>query len=343
MGAADRENPYMSSYESAMHELTLLSEIHDDEMLPPYFDHVVLPLRRAYAWGVPSSEALQAIEEYAPAAGVVDIGAGTGYWGSLLRNNLSMNVLAFDSKPLHEAGINGFHHLGNEGNALPFMHVEMGGAEKAANHPDRLLLLCWPPRESDGSGTKDAAVAYLGKDALSKFRGDTIAYVGVLGAGEGAYPEGVADDAVPRTRRLDTAGPAFENALKRDFDLVRTVALPNWPPVEDCLTIWRRKGAAASESKAVSGGRCSLTPEHSPHELDPSTAQRRQRAREAALANIRWAGFDRPWLFRWMKRRWAERQSGREPCPEEEDMARRCLVRAPWVLRFALQRVLFRE
>ena len=41
-----------------------------------YFNEVVLPLRRSFAWGVPTTAALACIAEHAP-HGVVEIGAGT--------------------------------------------------------------------------------------------------------------------------------------------------------------------------------------------------------------------------------------------------------------------------
>ena len=51
-----------------------------------YHIHNVAPLRRLFAWGIPSHAALRAIADAAPAAGVVEVGAGTGLWAHLLHS-----------------------------------------------------------------------------------------------------------------------------------------------------------------------------------------------------------------------------------------------------------------
>ena len=53
----------------------------------------------------------------------------------------------------------------------------------------------------------------------------------------------------------DTATPAFEKALCRDYALRQRLPLPNWPSTSYALTIWARKGSAAA-----SGAEGSLAP-----------------------------------------------------------------------------------
>ena len=43
-----------------------------------------------------------------------------------------------------------------------------------------------------------------------------------------------------------TGGAIFEGRLLRDFKLVTSLPLPNWPPGGDSLSIWRRKGGTPS-------------------------------------------------------------------------------------------------
>ena len=242
-------NTYLAEYEEAMHDLSLLGYREGADLLPlrDFFNAAVLPLRRTYAWGVPSAEALQAIADASP-HGVVEVGAGTGYWAHLLELEHGTSVSAFDVSPCQLGDINGFHALANVGNVIPFANVSSGGAEVAALYPQRTLLLCWPPRESDGSGTGERDVAMMACDALNHYTGETVAYVGVCAAAsllsEPAAADGSMADAA--AARHDTAGGAFEAALTANFELVRQVALPNWPPLKDSLTLWRRKGTSTA-------------------------------------------------------------------------------------------------
>ena len=50
---------------------------------PP--DGVRKPLIWAYAWAIPSDEAIHAIAELGP---LLELGAGTGYWAWLLRQGM---------------------------------------------------------------------------------------------------------------------------------------------------------------------------------------------------------------------------------------------------------------
>ena len=59
---------------------------------------------------------------------VVDIGARTGSWASELRCR-GVSVAAYDIAPVHLDLHNGYHHLGDGGNALPWFDVQAGGAD----------------------------------------------------------------------------------------------------------------------------------------------------------------------------------------------------------------------
>ena len=329
-----------------------LVEPPDDEreLFISYFNDVVLPLRRTYAWGVPSNDALRCIARHSP-HGLVECGAGTGYWSALLAEH-GLGVRAFDLTPVHESSseLNGFHALRGHGNADPFYQVEAGGAERAAEHPERSLFLCWPPKES-GSGHRDPQVATMAIDALKHYHaagGQTVAYVGICRAAVE-----VADGA--DRPRWDTAGPRFEEALVRDYELVETVALPQWPPARDTLTIWRRAGpppangdsAASHVTDEARPGPVHEDENGAPHGLNVASswfaAQERghqTRARRELLSRLR-SSFDRKWLrsrvVHWLR-------TGRSDGPgdgvlppggAEEQMLARVLWRAPGWLRFA--------
>lgn len=97
-----------------------------------------------------------------PSCPVRQVGAGTGYWASLL-NASGVDVVAYDSAPVDSAQRNG-HHVVSTGtapgqgmtNAPPFFSVaHADAADAAAAHPGRALLLCWPPPEV-ATGVADA-------------------------------------------------------------------------------------------------------------------------------------------------------------------------------------------
>ena len=232
---------YLNVYRDTMADLQALDSA-EPETVAAFFAAAVLPLRRAYAWAVPSHEALGAIAEASP-RGVVEIGAGTGYWASELRDR-GVNVAAYDIAPVHLDLHNGYHHLGDGGNALPWFDVQAGGAEAAAAHPERTLLLCWPPKESEPGAF--AEVATLAVDCLEQYGGDTVCFVGGLPS---ASPDGI-----------ECAGPRFEAKLRDEYTLEREIALPSWPPVSDSLGIWRppprrRVRRAAAGFRGGAGGR----------------------------------------------------------------------------------------
>jgi len=91
-----------------------------------------------YSWAIPSIGAVRGVADLVKAnnlTGVIEIGAGNGYWAYCLRQ-VGVDVIAVDS---------GGSHL-NYSN--PHWHpIVKGGPPHAALHPNRALLLCWPPME----------------------------------------------------------------------------------------------------------------------------------------------------------------------------------------------------
>ena len=113
------------------------------------------------AFACPNTEALDALRVFSgDCAGVVEVGAGLGYWGRLL-NAHGVNTLAYDLTPTARGILEG-KDKGNRGGRRrvyneyhgPFppwgndVHPGEAGVV-AEQHPDRVLLLCYPPPHSD--------------------------------------------------------------------------------------------------------------------------------------------------------------------------------------------------
>ena len=116
-----------------------------------------------YSWAIPSEEAIEAIVEWGP---VVEVGAGTGYWASLIKR-AGGDVVAYDAHPPGSrvtypecsppAGPEEYvWHSAMD----PFFEVREGiGEEVVANHADRTLLLVWPPYD-DPMASRTAEAFY---------------------------------------------------------------------------------------------------------------------------------------------------------------------------------------
>ena len=104
-----------------------------------------------YSWGIPNQEAIQTLTKLSP---IVEIGAGRGYWASLIKK-AGGQIVCYDSK------------LDNGDESLNFFKVRTGSFGKIADHPDHTLFLCWSPY--------DEPLAY---DCLKAYKGKTLVYVG---------------------------------------------------------------------------------------------------------------------------------------------------------------------
>ncbi|GAQ79688.1 hypothetical protein KFL_000360040 [Klebsormidium nitens] len=228
------------------------------QLISAYHDLQIVPMRKLFAWAIPTEEALEAIKQCSP-KGVVEIGAGSGYWAALLEER-DVSVRAFDRDPVHER-YNGHHspvtpeqlsalaerieypkklelNLDVEMiRRLGFGWVEEGGPKAAERHPERSLLLCWPPDETDESSPED--VKSMGVEALNAYKGSTLIYVG-----EPLESKPSSGEKISRT-----AGPRFERSLKEGgWKLQKEVELPHWPQCGDRLQVWTRDSAEVSSS-----------------------------------------------------------------------------------------------
>jgi hypothetical protein len=93
-----------------------------------------------YGFGLPTDEAIDLIAAWSP-GGVVELGAGTGYWAHLLATR-GLDVVAYDADPPPSATNPWF--AGRQ----PWHPVLAGDERSAARHASRTLLLVWPTRGS---------------------------------------------------------------------------------------------------------------------------------------------------------------------------------------------------
>ena len=166
---------------------------------------------RIYSFAVPNAQSLRRLASLSP---IVEVGAGTGYWASLLRARGAI-VAAFDAtgrdQPGTPAEYNEYH------GECPFhTDVMKGTATKGSfnttlqQYKDYTLLMCYAP--PDGK----MAVA-----SLKAYRGDTVALIGEVDG--------------------DTASRGLLSALRTRFLLVSSVALPQFDDTANRLDIWQIK------------------------------------------------------------------------------------------------------
>ena len=103
------------------------------DVLGSYIDNVVGSRRRMYAWSVPCEEALRSIAQASP-NGVLELGAGTGYWASLLRSR-GVPVACYDRVPVSGAVRFGEdRRRGEGGKTIPDAHVHTCSLNSVGGH-----------------------------------------------------------------------------------------------------------------------------------------------------------------------------------------------------------------
>lgn len=101
-----------------------------------------------YSWAVPTEPILNEILKYSP---LIEIGAGLGYWASLLQLK-GADILPFDDLS--------WDHDGNK----PWCEIKKGDYTEINNHPKRMLFLCWAPYGEDMA--YNCVKTYTGKHVL---------------------------------------------------------------------------------------------------------------------------------------------------------------------------------
>jgi len=177
------------------------------------------PLLRRYSFAVPTDVALQEIVDFSP-GGIVELGAGTGYWGRLLFER-GCDVVAYDLTPAPDPANRWF------AGSPQWFPIERGGEAVVSRHPGRTLLISWP--------TKDEQWAALAARAFHAAGGQRLAYIGEPPGGR------TGDD------QLHALFGALQGCLSCDYGVLDVacvcatptvwtlrsrVELPNW---DDCI------------------------------------------------------------------------------------------------------------
>jgi hypothetical protein len=116
-----------------------------------------------WSWANIGPDSLSEMVDFVAGRGICEIGAGSGYVASQL-THLGCDVVAFDNDY-----DNGHWYSARTGVFYP---VQKGDATTAGLHPDRVLLLSWPPYDQDLAF--DAATAHRASG------GTHLLYVGEL-------------------------------------------------------------------------------------------------------------------------------------------------------------------
>jgi hypothetical protein len=125
-------------------------------------------LTRRYSWAIPSPGDISWLTQALDGRGLVEIGAGSGYW-AWQAEQAGIDVIAYE--PTNPA--TNTYTDGNEYSA-----IRRGGHAAARRHPDRALLLCWPSR-GDPWAT----------ETLQAYTGDLLIYIGQGQGGNCAHDD----------------------------------------------------------------------------------------------------------------------------------------------------------
>ncbi|KAL3667770.1 hypothetical protein V7S43_007322 [Phytophthora oleae] len=188
-----------------------------------------------YAYATPTQEALDMMAKHAP---IIEVGAGTGYWSSLLQR-ADVDAVAYDKAPPSAEGVEGNAY---HGHVPAFCSVGRGGPEVLSQEDmaGRNLFLCYPP-PGDAMAVR----------SIQLFQGDVVLHVGEW--------------------QGDTGDSRFESELQRRFVLEQEISLPNWGNSAYGLTVWRRKTKEAESVawRAMSCFHCDKTLANAADEGEP--------------------------------------------------------------------------
>ena len=192
---------------------------------------------RKYAFAIPTQDALTRILQCSP-HGVVEMGAGTGYWAALLAT-VGVEVIAYDLAPAPSHA----NHLfaGRE----PWFDVQVGGPSSVGSHGNRTLLMVWP--------SFDEAWPAETLDLYHRSGGECVVYVG-------EPPGGLTGDALFHAE-LGTITYCYACAYglldspcvcgaEQRWQEVASVDLPTWEGCDDRLYVFERLASGSVHSIA---------------------------------------------------------------------------------------------
>ena len=181
-----------------------------------------------YSFAIPTDRALEAVQRHAP-YGVVEIGAGTGYWASLLYAR-GVPTVAYDVAPPMSPDNKWFH------SSTGWFDVQEGDETMVAHHADRALLLVWPTR--DQTWPADAL------DHFSAAGGRTVIYVGEAAGqstGDARFHALLGGYERCLACAYDAPDLACVCGIRPMWRQVEHTALPHWPGRNDDLYVYGRR------------------------------------------------------------------------------------------------------
>lgn len=161
-----------------------------------------------YAWAIPNDAAIRRCVACSP---IVEMGAGVGYWAKLI-SAAGGDVIAYDKAP--KRGDNYYHGKGEMPEWMEdvtWFDVQLGEPSTLVSHPDRTLLLCWPPYDNA-----------FARQCLDTYGGNTLIYIG---EGDGGC----------------TADYEFFYRLDVGWQLLEMIEIPRWLGIHDAMFVYQRK------------------------------------------------------------------------------------------------------
>lgn len=150
------------------------------------------------SFAVPCAEAISLIASYGP---VLEGGAGTGFWASLL-SNFGCDVLACDFPAGQQYGqpIGRYHPI-----------VPIAAEEAVQLHSDRNLLLVWPSKGEEWA-----------TDAVRNLLPGRFLFL------------------VSESKGRAVAANSLFDLLEEDFECLTAIEIPRWPGIHDFLSVHRK-------------------------------------------------------------------------------------------------------
>lgn len=184
-------------------------------------------LLRRFGFAIPTEAALGSIKAASP-GGVVELGAGTGYWARLLHQR-GADVVAYDLFPPPAFDNRWFSGV------TPWYPVARGEEAVVEQHAERTLLLIWPTRNEEWAVRAAATYHEAG--------GRRLVYVGE-GPGGRAGDDQLHAQLGHYDRCLACAHGLSDLACICDvaqrWRLQTSVELPHWDGINDDLHVYRR-------------------------------------------------------------------------------------------------------
>jgi hypothetical protein len=158
---------------------------------------------KVYAWAITDPVVIEEIVKYTKGCGIVEIGAGSGYWAKILSEE-GVDIVAYDQSSLNRKGKE-FVFL------KEYFPVKYGSYEKVVKHSSRALFLCWPPYATP-----------LAYQCVLKYKGDVLIYIGEDGGGCNGNED-------------------FFKHVEKNYTLDKVVGMAQWEGLHDALWVYRRK------------------------------------------------------------------------------------------------------